>query len=58
MVANTIEIGKYYYYGKLQRRMKCTAIGTSKDKTQSDFVDYLRNKYRFYNHDMHIDRYK
>ena len=58
MVAKIIEVGKFYYYGKVQRRMKCTAIGTSKDRTQSDFVDYLGNRYRFYNHDMHEDRYK
>jgi hypothetical protein len=58
MVAKTIEVGKFYYYGKVKRKMKCTAVGTCIDKSQSDFVDYLNNKYRFYNHDMHINRFK
>lgn len=49
-------IGNYYYYAKCKRKMKCVAIGTSKDKEQSDFVDYKGNNYRFYNHDMYYTR--
>jgi len=58
MKAEKIEVGKYYYYGKVQRKMLCIEVGTCVDKSQSDFTDYLNNNYRFYNDDMHVDRYK
>ena len=52
-----VEVGKFYYYQHQVRKFKCIKVGTSKDKSQSDFVDYKRNGvYQFYNHDMNINK--
>ena len=58
MKVKTIEKGKSYYFSKDIKRMLCIEVGTSKNKLQSDFTDYKNILYRFYDHDMHIDRYK
>jgi hypothetical protein len=56
MKAEKIEIGKFYYYGNCKKKWRCVKLNTSKDGSQSDFVDYKNNKAQFYNNDMHIDK--
>ncbi len=53
-----IKVGKYYYYQNQIRKFKCVKVGTSKDKSQSDFVDYKKNGvYQFYNEDIHLTKF-
>ncbi len=49
--------GNYYYYGKVIRKFKCIKINTNKDKDQSDFIDYKKGLYQFYNEDMHLTKF-
>lgn len=52
-----LKVGNWYYYAKYKKQFLCVEIGTSKDKTQSTFVDRQFNIYKLYNHDMYNNYY-